>query len=111
MSYEVYKIMHLVSLVFLVACVGINFFSQTPPRWARIGGMAASFVLLVAGMGLLARMKLGWPSWVIGKMVIWLLVAVSVPIMAKRLKDKKILGFFGVIALLIVAVSLAVLKP
>jgi hypothetical protein len=111
MSYEVYKIMHLVALVFMVACLGVNFFSETPRKIARIGGMVASLILMVAGMGLLARTGLGWPSWVIAKMCIWLILAVSAPIMARKLKEKKSLGFTSVLVLITVAIFLAVIKP
>lgn len=111
MSYEFYKIMHLVALIFVVACIGVNFFSETPKKIARIGGMVASFLLLVGGMGLLAKTGLGWPTWVIVKMLIWLAVAVSAPIMARKLKEKKPLGFSLILALLTIAICLAVTKP
>jgi uncharacterized membrane protein SirB2 len=111
MSYEIYKVIHLVSLITLVACLAVNFFSETPRKLTRIGSMVASLLLMVAGMGLLARTRIGWPSWVIAKMVIWLILAVSAPMMAKRLKDNKGQGFVAVLVMLVVAISLAVFKP
>ncbi|MBT7609626.1 MAG: hypothetical protein HN576_07710 [Bacteriovoracaceae bacterium] len=111
MTYEFYKVLHIVSLICMTGCLGINFFSGTPRKWARIGSMIASFLLMVAGMGLLAKTKLGWPTWVIAKMAIWILVAISAPIMAKRINDKKEFAFSGVLVLLSIAIILAVIKP
>ena len=111
MSYEFYKVIHLASLVFVVACLGVNFFTDVPKKWARIGGMTASFLLMVAGMGLVARTKVGWPGWVIAKLMIWCVVAIGAPILAKRLTKNREMAFLGLIGLLVVAICFAILQP
>ncbi len=112
MSYEIYKVIHLLSLLFVIFCLSVNYFSNTAQKWARIGGMVASLLLMVAGMGLLARTGAGWPAWVISKFVIWMVVAIGAPIMLKRLKGgRRKLGLLLTVLLLSVAVILAVMKP
>ncbi len=114
MSYEFYKVIHLVSLILVASCLGISFFAQSQSKWPRIVGMTASFLLLVGGMGLLAKFQshtLPWPLWVKIKLALWFVIAVAGPIMAKRLKTSRTQAFFGIISILAIGVYLAVIKP
>ena len=113
MSFEVYRLLHFVCLIVLTSCLGVSFFSKTPQKWAKILGMTASFILMVAGMGLIARTMAGqpWPMWVKMKLALWTVIAISAPIMAKRLTNNRGIAFSVVMLLLVVAVSLAVFKP
>ena len=112
-SYEYYKILHLLFLIVVTACLGIGYFCNPPKKWARNLGMTASFLLMVAGMGLLARLYPGqpWPVWAKIKLGIWLVVAVSGPMLAKRLTNYKGQAFSGLMVLLFIAICLAILKP
>ena len=111
MSYEFYKIIHLVSLVLVAACLGVSYFSETPKKWARILGMSSSLLLLVAGMGMLARKGFGWPMWINLKLVIWLILAVAGPIMARKLQSNRGKAFSFLMVLFTAAILLVVLKP
>lgn len=68
---------------------------------------------MVTGMGLLAKMMPGqsWPLWVNIKIGIWLTIAVSGPMMAKRLTKHRGIAFSFLMILFVTAISLAVLKP
>ena len=111
MSYENYKLVHLMSLIILTGCFGITFFSEN--RVAKITGMIFSFILLVGGMGLLARLYPGepWPMWAKAKLGIWGLISIGGPILAKRMPSKRRITFIGVVLLLLIAVYMAVIKP
>ena len=71
----------------------------------------ASFVILVAGMGLVARLKTGFPPWVIGKLVVWLIVTAIGHVVAKRFPGHGVLAYWISIGLAFTAVYLAVMKP
>ena len=72
MSYEFYKVVHLMCLILVVSCLGIGFFSGTPRKWARMLGMGSSLFLFIAGFGLLAKGNFSpWPLWVKIKIVIF----------------------------------------
>lgn len=111
MSFEIYKAIHIISLIVVTACLGIGYFA--PRKWAKMLGMTASLLLMIAGMGLLAKAYAGqnWPTWVIIKIFIWLVVAISGPMMAKRLTKYRAQAFFFLIFLLTVAICLAIFKP
>lgn len=87
MSYEVYKIIHLLGLSMVLMSLGgiilhsINGGSKGSNTF-RKGAMfthgVGLLLLLVAGFGMLERMGMGIrgvpPSWVGGKLIIWLLL-------------------------------------
>ena len=96
--YAAYKVLHLTGILVLFAAVGATgwYWSQSPDREATrserrflyiVHGLA-TFVVLVGGFGLLARIGVkhnaGWPAWVYPKLVVWGLVAASV-ILFKRM--------------------------
>ena len=92
-SYETYKILHLIGLVLLFLGVGaaVQRCAAGTPDAPGKGLSAAAhgvglLILLVAGFGLLARLKIGWPMWVYGKLVIWLLLGASL-FLAKKIKN------------------------
>jgi hypothetical protein len=84
MSYEVYKIIHLLGLSMVVMSLGgiilhsINGGSKGSNNF-RKGAMITHgvglFLLLVAGFGMLVKLGIhGVPSWIGGKLIIWLLL-------------------------------------
>jgi len=76
MSYEFYKWVHLLAIFALfLACGGMVASNQSKTRWtAPLHGSALLFVL-ISGFGLISRLGLqqSMPTWVIGKLFIWLL--------------------------------------
>lgn len=71
---SVYHLLHVTGVILLV---GLTFQSCADPdpgkkRFRMILAGLASFITLLGGFGLLARMGLGFPGWVIIKLVCWL---------------------------------------
>lgn len=113
MPYEVYKVLHLIFLLIFVASIGISFFLDAQNKQVRLAGMVSSFLMFVAGFGLMARLGLTheWPLWVKIKVVLWLILATAGPILAKRLKQNRAWAFRGLMILFFVAIVLAIYKP
>lgn len=119
MSYQFYKIIHVlgIMLVFLafggLAVVGL---SSDASRLKPARTLLASFhgvgmlLLLVAGFGLIAKLGGGFPGWMIAKVVIWLVLGASVVVFRKKPDAGKpmliVLPILGLIA-----AGLALYKP
>lgn len=73
MSPTVYHIIHVISLL---ALYGGTFYAFAAPAETRKATLAltgvASLLMLISGFGLLAKLQLGFPVWVIVKLVCWL---------------------------------------
>ncbi|MGF1678232.1 MAG: hypothetical protein ACFCUX_03445 [Candidatus Methylacidiphilales bacterium] len=80
MKLAIYHFLHVASMVFLTAVVFQAFANPNPKfkkRTAILAGILG-LLMLVGGFGLLAVMKLGFPWWVMVKLVCWLgLVSIS----------------------------------
>jgi uncharacterized membrane protein SirB2 len=115
LSYEFYKILHLASIFAFIGLTGHAFLANASTKAQKISSGIASFFILVAGMGLLARLGVshgeGFPTWVIVKMVIWLILAAGIPVLSKRLTQGRGLAFIAVLALASSAHYLALYKP
>ncbi len=94
LSYSVYKVMHLVSLLALLMSLGglmlgrINHSDKNfkGKRWAMIFHGVSLFFVLLGGFGLLARLNIHtpWPGWIWVKLGLWLLLGgVTVLILRK----------------------------
>ena len=111
MSYESYKVIHLAAIFVFLPSAGVLLFAQPAGKlWKIITGIA-SFAILVAGMGLLARRGLGLPGWVQAKIVIWLLITGLGHVVAKRFPARGAQALLLTIVLAIAAACLAVFKP
>jgi len=116
LSYEFYKVLHVLMLVLFVGSIGAQFFAEKAPKSTKIISGVASLLLFVAGMGLIARIGInhgeGWPIWIKIKIGLWLAVSALGPILAKRLADagKRQAAYYGIIVLIFAAIYVAVNK-
>lgn len=114
MSYEVYKVLHLISIFFFIAGIAITFMLSDNPKFNKIVTGITSLLILVGGMGLLARIGISMkelPTWVILKMTIWLVLAIAAPVLGKRLQSKKTFALYCLLSLISIAGYLAIYKP
>jgi len=70
----------------------------------------ASLVMLVAGFGLLAKLSLGFPGWVVLKLVAWLGLSALAGLAYRKPESGKTLAGLALL-LLVVAVYAAYFKP
>ena len=114
LSYEFYKVMHFSMIFLFFGSVGAAFLGQEKTKHIKILTGISSFLILVAGMGLLARLgvshKEGWPAWAYAKLAIWVGLSALAPILSKRVK-KSYSIFYAFIGLGIFAGYIAVNKP
>jgi|GEM_PF-1170874 len=78
-----YKVIHLAGVMLLFLGLGI---SLSPGGNRKIGSAlhgTALIVLIVAGFGMVAKLKTGFSGWVIAKLVVWTLFAI-LPVLVKR---------------------------
>ena len=112
MSYEFYKVLHLVAIFFFLSTAGAQLLGKGEGKLPKILGGISSFIIFVGGMGLLARIGVshgeGWHSWVMGKVAIWLFLVIMVPVVAKRFSAIAKFAYWGVMGLVFLATYLAV---
>ncbi len=115
MSYEFYKIFHLSCVVLFTASTTAILYGQQSKKSCKIFNGVASFLLFVAGMGLLARIGYthgaSWPIWAYIKIGLWLAATVWSASAAKRLPEHKTVVSSVFLILILSAVITAVLRP
>ena len=84
MSYESYKVIHLAAIFVFLTSAGVLLLARPEGRLWKIVTGISSFLILLGGMGLLARIGGGFPPWVQAKLVIWLIITGLGHIVAKR---------------------------
>lgn len=111
MSPVFYHVLHLVSLLVLT---GYTFYALAAPQETRKRVMiitgTASLLALVAGFGLQAKMAVGWPGWLVVKLVCWLGLTALAGIGYRRRGAVGILAAIAV-SLLFVAVMMVYRRP
>ncbi|NDC82678.1 hypothetical protein EB093_03310 [bacterium] len=112
MKLDLYRVLHVSGLIALVSALSIVLTSDQKSKLANMVLGVASLVMVIAGFGLLHLTGADMHSrWVMGKLLIWLFIAIAVPVIAKR-KPEWRRGTFGVtLVLLVAAVVLAIFKP
>ena len=116
MSESFYRVLHFASLFFFLSGLGVSFFTDNKFLPNKIITGIASLLILVAGMGLIAKgLQIGhgegWPAWIHAKITIWAVLAIGAPILAKRMKKARAVVFYLFIVLATIAAYLGVNKP
>ena len=111
MSPTTYHILHVSSLLVLF---GYTFYAFAAPAETRkrvliITGIA-SLLVLIGGFGLITKLRVGFPGWIIVKIVCWLGLSAVVGRAYKRRAQANTL-MLVTLALAIIAVIMVYLKP
>lgn len=97
MPYEVYKVIHLFGILLLFTSLGglamLSLRGGSPEETKPLKKMLmiihgiALLVVFVAGFGLMARLGMmgaGWPTWIFGKLAVWIVLGGAAALVAKR---------------------------
>lgn len=108
-----YKTLHVSSVMLLFVALGATIAGGNP-RFAKTAGMLhgiALVLLLVSGMGLLAKLQImGTTKFWIAKLVIWLLLGVSLVVAKRKLLHAPALTII-VLVLGTISAYLGIYKP
>lgn len=112
-SYQIYKIIHVVSIVLFFALymsAAIKPKGQAIKKEVIFSGVAL-ILILVSGMGLIARLGIPhdapWPFWLKAKLGIWATIGVVGHAILKRFAQYRLKFFWFGFVLLICASTLA----
>ena len=112
MSYQLYQIIHVFSVIMLT---GLTFSSLAAPsqdnrRFFLMYSGIFAVLSLVSGFALLGIGSFGFPGWIIVKLACWLALASLGGLAYRRLEQRRALTIIAVLAVFI-SVSMVVLKP
>lgn len=111
--YELYKVIHLTSILVLFTGLSISFFGVTSKLIKVLTGVA-TLLTLVAGMGLMARIGIShgepWPLWILIKMAVWFIIGLGGATVARRFPKYGRVAYFVCLGLFILAAASAVYK-
>jgi uncharacterized membrane protein SirB2 len=108
MSYQVYKMLHIISIVVFFALFAVAAYSGENSKKNKIITGLMLFMILVAGMGLKKFAAPGeWPMWLNIKMAIWLIVGALGHVVVKRFPKHGVKAFWCSVGFLTLASYLA----
>lgn len=109
-SYPVYKVIHLLSIMVLISGLGISFYGSNVRHIKMLTGIA-TLLTLVGGMGLMARLGIGhgtaWPTWIYIKFAVWFAVGIGGAIVARRFPQYGRPAYFASLILFAIAATAA----
>lgn len=108
MSYQVYKMMHIISIVVFFALFAVAAYSGENTKKNKIITGIMLLLILVGGMGLKKFAAPGsWPMWLNIKMGIWLFVGIAGHVVIKRFPKYGVTSFWCSVGFLTLASYLA----
>ncbi len=118
LSYQIYKILHLVSLFGVFMCLGalvIHYMNSGakdfPARmWLMLSFATFMFLALVGGFGLMARLGGGMQTWIYVKITLWLVVGAYMSVIVRKPNLSKV-HWFVLLVLGATGAYVALYKP
>lgn len=111
MKLQIYQIMHVASMVLLTAFTFMAFANPDPKGKKKTMMMTGIFslLMLIGGFGMLSVLKLGFPVWILVKVICWLGLS-GMAGMAYRKPDLMGTWKFMSLAFLLIAIATVYLK-
>jgi uncharacterized membrane protein SirB2 len=113
-SYEVYKVIHLFCIGLLLTSFTVAFFTQNKFKVFKVLSGVATLLVLVSGMGLMARLGIAhgsaWPQWIYVKFFVWFMIGIGGAMVAKRFSQYGPKAYVVMMSLFFLAALSAVLK-
>jgi hypothetical protein len=110
MDYTTYQIIHLVGLAAVALGTGGMMAGGNNRKLFAIWQGVGLIVVLVAGFGMLAKGKLGFPHFAIVKLILWVVVGMM-PLILRKLKTPLTVNILISLALVGILAWLGVMKP
>lgn len=118
MNPEIYRLIHYAGIFTLFLAFGYLLAGPKSPKAAAIGHGVGLFLILLGGFGMQAKLKAGYiasygsgfPTWLIIKIVIWVVLGGSL-VLLKRKIIKGATGWIVVIVLGLASAYLAIKQP
>ena len=111
MTYEFYKFIHIISIGIFLMMVSMAFTKTTNSKADSMFPGILGLLILISGMGLLAKLSIGFPTWVIIKLALWLVIVGLSSMGIRRLKHKSKALISIVMLLFMLATSVAIWHP
>ena len=128
-SYGVYRLIHFFGIFLLITSLGgavmrAMMGTVATTALATDGGAAdrrmrrllamshggALLLILLGGFGMLARLDVGFPGWIVGKLAVWLALGAMLTLANRMFRSARML-WFAIPVLAFVAAWLAYTKP
>lgn len=103
----------LVTRALLIRAAGANTLPASTLGGKKLGAIVSGLgllMILVSGFGMVAAMQLGWPLWVIIKIIIWVLLGSLVGVLNRK-PNLSPLMWVLTLALGLAAVATVVIRP
>ena len=112
MSYELYKFSHLSLIVIFFILASTSFCTQDySKKKISISLFLVAVLIFGTGLGLMGKLKLGFPNWIIAKIILLLLLILAIPFIKKNIYDAKKVGMILLLCMAIGFTFLAVFRP
>lgn len=114
MNYHDLKVIHLISVILFILLMTMTLLKPDKKLHKILSGILSIFIL-VSGISILKRFGISasgpYPTWVIVKMAIWIVLTVLTPIVVKRMPSKAKYLFWPWTAFICIAATMAIYKP
>lgn len=114
MSYQFYTFLHIAGALSLIlgmgAILGMGEDRKHINKFVGIFHGIGLLLLLVGGFGLVARLGIGFPVWVIIKVVLWLALSMIMILAKRKICTPKATALLA-LGLALVALALCAFKP
>ncbi len=108
----IYKFIHLAGVMGLFTVIG-TLVAAHKQGWAKSASMLHGISLLliiVSGFGMVAKYHYGFPGWIIAKLIIWVLLAATLPLAKRKIVPPATL-LMAALVLGTAAAYLGIFKP